>query len=98
MKTPTMSRLEPPNGYREEAPLEEKVPASEWHRVMLGLLLQALQWHFRAAERIVATGDKLRLWNPAERRWVPAYPEREAAALARIRELEAELARRGRGA
>ncbi len=46
-------------------------------------------------------GEELRLWDPAAGAWLPTGPEREAAseaarlaALERIRELEAELARR----
>jgi Uma2 family endonuclease len=39
-------------------------------------------------------GSELRLWNPATGAWVPTEPERREQAEERIRQLEAELARR----
>lgn len=57
MKAPASSRLEPPNGYPEVEPEEQRMPNSAWHGFLLGLILQSLRWFFREEERVSVEGD-----------------------------------------
>jgi Uma2 family endonuclease len=55
MPNPTLSRYSRDEGYPSST--EEKVPNIQWHGVLLRLLLQMLEWHFRASPRVVVNGD-----------------------------------------
>jgi Uma2 family endonuclease len=57
MKVPALKRLEPPNGYPETEPEEQRRPNSAWHGFLLALILQTLRWFFRDAERVCVEGD-----------------------------------------
>jgi Uma2 family endonuclease len=57
MKATSLSRLEPPNGYPECEPEEQRMPNSAWHGFLLAMILQTLRWFFRDAERVCVEGD-----------------------------------------
>jgi Uma2 family endonuclease len=59
MITPTLSRVEPSNGYPDTLPEEQCMPNPGWHAFLLGLVLQALRWHFREEENVSIEGDML---------------------------------------
>ncbi len=67
MKTPTLARLEPPNGYPETEPDEQRMPNTAWHGFVLGLVLQALRWFFRDAERVCVESDMFVCFDRADR-------------------------------
>jgi Uma2 family endonuclease len=64
MSIPVLAASSRDEGYPSER--EEKMPQTEWHRILLGLLLQSLQWHYRAEPRVVATGDMFVYWRPGD--------------------------------
>ncbi|MBY0230302.1 MAG: hypothetical protein K2W96_13545, partial [Gemmataceae bacterium] len=56
MPSPTLAARSRDGAYPSEAP--ESMPNIEWHNILLGRLLQALQWFYREAARVVADNPR----------------------------------------